>query len=476
MVRREFLTMILAIAFALPAQAAPDALTAKQALRELTILERGLTQLHPGLTRYQPAPALAAQFEQARQEVAHGATPAQMYLLATRISASLRCGHTWTNPLNQSEAMKAALAQLPALPFHVQMIQRRMLVTASNDDAVAEQDEVLSVDGRPIEALIAALMPYLRADGSSEGKRVVQLSHNAEGGALDRLLPLLHPPQEGRYSLRLRNPKGQVREVIVAGQPATQRDAALAAAGHAPEDMTWRLDIHGGVAVMTLPTFSFWNHEFDWKHFLDDAFARLQREHVSRLILDVRQNEGGDAEVERALVGHLIDSPYTLPSGRLRYAYERAPYELARYLDTWDFGFFDRTGKVQRSDGGHFEPRDPVATARIVPQSPIFHGKVFALIGPRMSSAGFLLARDLNATHAAILIGEPTGGNRRGLNGGELAWLTLPYSGVAVDIPLQATVYEDQPDAGIVPDFLVAPTIEDVLAGRDAAMRRAMRR
>jgi len=476
MLCRLFLMMMLTALALVPALAAPDALTAKQALRELRILERGLTELHPGLTRYQSREALAAQFEQARAEVADGATPAQMYPLVTRLSASMRCGHTWTNPLNQSEATQATLAQLPALPFQVRMIQRRMLVTASNDAAVAVHDEVLSVDDRSVEALIAALLPYLRADGSSDGKRLAQLTHNAEGGALDRLLPLLYPPQAGRYRLRLRKADGQVREVAVAGQPVARRDAALTAAGLAPEDQRWRLDINGRVAVMTLPTFALWKDDFDWKGFFDESFAKLQRERVSRLILDVRQNEGGDAEIERTLVAHLIDAPYTLPTGHLRYAYERVPYELARFLDTWDFGFFDRTGKVQRRDDGHWEPRDPIAATRIVPRSPTFHGKVFALIGPRMSSAGFLLARDLKATHAAMLIGEPTGGNRRGLNGGELAWLTLPYSGAAVDIPLQATVYDDQPDAGIEPDFFVPPTVEEVLKGEDAAMRMAMRR
>ena len=50
-------------------------------------------------------------------------------------------------------------------------------------------------------------------------------------------------------------------------------------------------------------------------------------------------------------------------------AYERVPYALARYLDTWDFGFFDRTGKVSKGPDRNWRLPDrpgarvePVAT------------------------------------------------------------------------------------------------------------------
>jgi C-terminal processing protease CtpA/Prc len=146
----------------------------------------------------------------------------------------------------------------------------------------------------------------------------------------------------------------------------------------------------------------------------------------------------------------------------------------ARYPDTWDFGFFDRTGKVTRNADGTWRYTDPPADVRIQPTAPRFTGTVAALIGPRMSSAGFLLARDLRASGRAVLIGEPTGGNRRGLNGGQIARLTLPYSGVAVDIPLQATIHDGEPDAPILPDIPVSATIADVIAKRDAALEKAL--
>ena len=99
------------------------------------------------------------------------------------------------------------------------------------------------------------------------------------------------------------------------------------------------------------------------------------------------------------------------------------------------------------------------------------------LVGPQNSSAAYLLARDVQRSGAARLIGQPTGGNLRGLNGGQVAWIKLPTSGVGVDIPLLATFAPgDEPDRGGVPDIVVAPGWGDAAAGGiDTEMAAARR-
>ena len=85
-----------------------------------------------------------------------------------------------------------------------------------------------------------------------------------------------------------------------------------------------------------------------------------------------------------------------------------------------------------------------------------------------MSSAGYLIARDFKASGAATLIGRETGGNLRGLNGGQLAWMVLPISGVSIDIPLiSGFATTALPDRGVLPDIMVRTRLEDVAAGID---------
>ena len=467
---KTFITFLLLLVLSATAAAAP-ALTAEQAQRDLRILRRAFVDLHPGLVRYASPADIDAGFDAAQAAVAGGATRAQLYLLATRLAALVRCGHTWTNPSNQSPAVQEMLGAA-SLPLAFRFVEGRLRVEASAVPGVPAGSEVLTLEGRTPAEITALLMPYLRADGSSDGKRRAQLDDNPNGGALQRLLPLLMPaPAEG-WRLAL----GDGRTVRVLPMTAAAREQALRATGWQPASSAWRLRVEGDVAVLTLPTFAFWGGGFDGVAFLARSFDELRERGIRRLVVDLRDNEGGDDGLGRALLAHLIREPYTQPGSRRVSAYERVPYVLARYLDTWDFDFFDRTGQVERLPERGW--RLPDAAPRVItPVAQPFQGQVIALVGPQNSSAGYLLARDLKATGAALLMGEPTGGNRRGLNGGQIAWLTLPASGVAVDIPLVANFAPgDPPDAGVQPDVNVAPRWADLAAGIDTALQAALRR
>jgi hypothetical protein len=142
-------------------------------------------------------------------------TVTEMYLAATELAAAIRCGHTWTNVRNQSGATRAALLDdADKLPLLVTLVEGRWLVLASVDPAVAAGDELTAVNGTPTPQLVAGLLPYLRADGSSDGKRLRQLGHDRDDySQVDILLPLLSPPAAGRYRLGLRRRDGAAAEV-----------------------------------------------------------------------------------------------------------------------------------------------------------------------------------------------------------------------------------------------------------------------
>ncbi|WP_422017028.1 S41 family peptidase [Roseateles sp.] len=468
----KHLLLILCLLFTWGAARAAPELSADDARRDLRILQRALTDLHPGLYRYATPAQIAAGFTAANAAVAGGASRAQLYLLATRLAAAVRCGHTWTNPSNQTPATQALLGR-QTLPLVLRFVEGRIRVVASASGAVPAGSELLAIEGQAPAQIAAALLPYLRADGGSDGKRLAQLDDDANGGAMQRLFPLLYPPGPEGWRLRL----ADGREVRAPALTSAERALALQAAGWRERDANWRLRIEAdtGTAVLTLPTFAFWNRTFDGAAFLDRAFAELAERGIGRLVIDLRDNEGGDDALGRALLAHLIREPFTQPGSRRESAYERVPYALARYLDTWDFGFFDRTGQVTRTAGRNWAMPDSPPRV-ITPVARPFVGRVVALVGPQNSSAGYLLARDLKASGAATLLGQPTGGNLRGLNGGQIAWITLPASGVAVDIPLVASFAPgDPPDSGVQPDVVVPPRWADAVASVDTELAAALR-
>lgn len=102
---KTLLAFLFLLVVSAAAPAAPE-LSAEQAQRDLRLLRRAFTALHPGLYRYASPADIDAGFAAAEAEVASGASRAQVYLLATRLAAQVRCGHTCTNPSNQTPAVR----------------------------------------------------------------------------------------------------------------------------------------------------------------------------------------------------------------------------------------------------------------------------------------------------------------------------------------------------------------------------------
>jgi C-terminal processing protease CtpA/Prc len=165
-----------------------------------------------------------------------------------------------------------------------------------------------------------------------------------------------------------------------------------------------------------------------------------------------------------------------LPERRYLRRYRTVPADLRPYLGTWGEGAFDLGDAVVETDDGFFEARDASSgPRRIEPDPDAYAGRVLLLVGAANSSATFYLAEMAKRGGIATLVGQPTGGNRRGVNGSQMFFLTLPNSRIEMDIPLVATFpLSEQPDAGVTPDVLVEPAVEDVIAGVDAELEAAL--
>ncbi len=459
-----------------------NTLSAEQAEQDVRILKRALIALHPALTKYRTQQEIDAAFVQFESRGKAARSSGEMYLAATEMASAIRCGHTWTNVLNQERGSKDTLLETAdKLPFTMMLVANRWLVLASADASIAAGDEILSVNGIKAADMVAMMMPYLRADGNSDGKRLQQLNHNrGDYSQMDIVWPLLSPPKDGLYAIAVRKTSGKKLSVTVKSTELTIREKSLAEQGIKPASENWNFRINGNTAIMTLPTFSFWNSDFDWSAFIDNAFAEIDAKKIPNLIIDIRLNEGGDGAIGGKILTHLVKQPFEFTSDQSTSSYERVPYNLAKYLDTWDYSFFDRTGQVEKITEGTATGKYrflPNAQKRqiITPVAKPYQGKTYILISAENSSATFQFALLTKQSAAATLVGQTTGGNQRGLNGGQLAWVVLPNSGVAVDIPLLAATYTaNTPDASVIPDIIVKPSFEARAAGRDVELEKVL--
>lgn len=145
--------------------------------------------------------------------------------------------------------------------------------------------------------------------------------------------------------------------------------------------------------------------------FFDHVFAQIAREDVQRLILDIRQNEGGNMLLNRPLVQHLI---------------------RCERINQW--------------------------------------GRLFVVIGRRTFSAAMNLAVDLERHTRALFVGEPTGASPN--HYGENAEIVLPHSGLRCTVSTlwwhYASPWDDRP--WIVPDLPAPLWSTDYATNRDPTL------
>ncbi len=453
-------------------------------MADVDVLQQVYEQMHPGLYRYNTPQQMQAHFDELRTALDGERSLEQAYLAFSMFAAKVKCGHTYANFYNQTKATQQALFKdIGHVPFHFRWVDGRMIVTEdfSGRSALPRGSEVLSIDGVPASEVLARLMTIARADGNNDAKRValLQVQGKDEYETFDIFLPLLLPTAADTRRYEVRGPGAdRSAQIALASQTYAQRQAQRpkqSAGDDGDGDRpAWTLDLEDPRrAVLRMPGWALYNSKWDWRAFLQESFATLAARETPALVIDLRGNEGG-LDVGQVLLSHLTDKPVPLVEPLELVRYRKVPEALLPYLDTWDPSFKDWGSRVTPHDARFFalsrREADPKA-GEIVPKAPRYRGKAFVLIGATNSSATFEFARMVRQTRLATLVGQTTGGNLRGINGGAFFFLRLPHSKIELDLPLigQFPMFP-QADAGIEPDVPVAVTAEDIAAGRDAEM------
>lgn len=449
--------------------------TANDLGEDIDIVRRTLA-LHPGLHRYLTPGQVEALLDRLALRFAAAPDLDGRFLALSAFMAKIRCGHSQCNPYNQRKAVVRSLFERPTrLPFEFDWLGGRMIVVAdrSGRDLFPRGTEILSIGGEDAGRLLRRLLPYARADGGNDAKRVAQMAmlNTDRFETFDIFQGLLSPPANGMFSVRHRAPGGRVRTDEVAALSAEQRRATrhtLETDGTAEPFWTW--EMRGEVALLTMPSWVMYNSKWDWQAWLSDRLASLRG--AKGLVVDLRENEGGN-ECGNVLLSRLAARDLRFEAYLQRVRYRRTPPDLDRYLDTWDDSFRS-IGESAKDLGNGFYELGVEGTDIIPAAGPRLDLPVAALVGPTCSSATFSFARRAQESGLVRLFGTMSGGNLRGINGNGYFFVRLPASGLEFDLPIVGNFPPGpRPDRGVLPDVFVQRTAEDIAHDRDPCLERA---
>jgi C-terminal processing protease CtpA/Prc len=210
---------------------------------------------------------------------------------------------------------------------------------------------------------------------------------------------------------------------------------------------------------------------------LSQSFTDFRERSIERLVIDVRRNPGGKDEFGMLLYSYLSESEFRFYDHILMKTLDPSfSRPTAGNLERWNTEL-ERWKKsvVPNPSGGYLVLRvwHP-GLAYQKPNENRYPGTVYVLIDGGCLSTCSDFAAIIHSNRVATLVGEETGGTYYGVNGGTWARLRLRHSKLLIDVPLWAyfNAVSDYPQKtrGVFPQKRIPETIEDLLAGKDAAL------
>lgn len=457
--------LLLATAFAAhaqPAEACDTCLSEEQAKEDIETLYQRLQLEHVDLfarrTRAEYDAHIASLFGRIEGPVPRAA----FHLMLHDAMAFGNIGHAKTEA-----AMNEVFAHVGAgggiIPLSVVYRGERMITDnwTGPGRALPPGSRITAIGGMPLAEFEAKARRIISADTEQLLRAQIELGMPA-------YLYLIFGPVDS-LAIEYADASGAIRSHLVAamqlGEMYALHDArAVPTPGRNSAARTYRA-LDNGVFYIQPGPFSATSEERGedgdayaiepFRAFVEEAFAALAQSGSRDLIIDLRDNGGGDASFSDLIIARLTDEPYRHSA---RYEVRAGPNTKAIWADRAIDGdtLAGRLAAALRKAGdGERVAIDLPETQPITDNA--FDGRVWVLVNRHSYSNAAVIAAMMQDTGIATIMGEETADVPTTY--GAVESFALPNSGATIIYP---KAYMVRPSGleevrGVVPDFLIAP-------------------
>ena len=416
-------------------------LSRKQAEFDIDALVYGLSQVHPDIFSVCRQEDFFRAVNKAKTSLPDSVSNMELYRLTAPIVAMIGDGHTCLGvPFNTVFTEK-----LERLPVFVNVLTDRSIIcTSSLDSIIPKGSKILSINGVKSDDMLDSMMPFVsgerphfklsRIDGSFPG--LFHMLYNAKQYEVKYLpknskKPLIHTfPAVTWSEIKKRCPSTRNRK--------------------RHENYSFSIDKANNVAIMDFREFS---NIPKMEHFADSMFAALRDNNIGNLIIDLRNNGGGNSRVGDILLRYISPEPFV----------------------QMDKSLVKITPLTSRLMGNNevqlmFQFHEADSTGYIQPLSPEeghYTGTVYLLTSNKTFSSAGSFAWAFKECGMGTVIGEETGGMN--VCYGDILMYPMPVSRMNTSISFKRfwQLRADENDIhGTIPDIAVPAS--DAM---DAAMK-----
>jgi|GEM_PF-490239 len=444
--------------------------------QDFAVLRKVLEGIYPSLYRFYSKPTIDSAMLNIYESINGPMTELEYYKLITPLFDIIGDGHIKSFLSNDFGEFSAA--GIKKLPVQLMIIdgQAYVLENYSLDSTLIPGTRILSINGRPFHDILTELMKYVTSDGYNLTRKYYSIGQQfgyyyslLDAGSDRTALEIILPGKMEIKTVQLeRLPDREIEQNKSVRYPSQEKNFEL----------LWP---DSNTALLKIKTFM---DDWAFRQFADTAFAIIWQRNIPNVIIDLRNNGGGNDYNGAYLFSYLTDKPFAYYR-RFETAVSIAPSavdsiccisrEDLAYLD--EISAPDNTGVKVIRDFKASRKQDPSELHQ--PAVNNFKGNLYVLIngGSFSCSSEFCSVADFH--HRAIFIGEETGGGYYGNTGNMFREIVLPNTGLRFNIAfikyLSAVEGSDaEVGRGIMPDYEIKPNALDIKNGVDRELNFAM--
>ena len=380
-------------------------------------------------------------FDRCYKQLDHPMTETDFFAIVSSLVSSIEDGHT--ECFLPQDMIKAIIANVKIFPIQPRYIGDKAYVPCDTKELPAGT-EIVKIDDKPVDEIRKELFKLLSSDGSIETEKYVKIN---DGHDPFSFLYYVIYGGKADFKITYKISSGELAEKIVQADYFPKMECAPV---RATVNQYLTLEFKPeGVAVLTLKTFAngyLERTKENFENFLAASFKELRDKKITKLVIDLRENGGGEDT-----------------NGLLLY----------RYLTGKPFQYYSSLNSTKHIITDH--PNLGVQQ----PEDNNFRGKVEFLIGGKSFSGAAEFSSIARTNSRGIFIGEETAGGYYGNTSGSKFALVLPNTKIRVNIPLtkyvMAVKKAKYKDHGIIPDYTIVPAINDYLQHKDVQMDFALK-
>jgi hypothetical protein len=426
-----------------------DSLSPVQLQEDLDHLVEGLERYNPAMYAYSSESVFKKKIAAIKKAIKKPIDAIDWFKLLCLAVEEAEEGHITIGTKNDAFYRGFLKGDFKSLPLTVQFLGERAYVwnNLSRKDALERGDEILSINGRSMAEIRTLIFQYTNSDGYINSFKQRRLSKELSA----RYFWFIE--QASQFIIEYRK-QGSENTKTVQLEALTRTEMSewsikRSLKKKAPKGINavYSLVLERDIATLTLRSFNeeiVKQNDLEPYEFYERIFKRLRQNRVKHLILDVRGNIGGMKEFVDDLLAFTLKKKQ---KGTLR--------ELIAWDGTTVVSSFPKRNKW------------------------FFKGDIYILTNGGTYSTAALIAQYLHDFGNATIVGEETGSRYEGFAAGNFHYLTLPNSKIQIGIPnkwVKNTLPEPskEPNRGLMPDYPVVISIEDLLQKRDPVRTKAL--